>query len=197
MRLRIEDAETVEVGKFYVVPTVFVPTLPRGLQIVPVVGPAHEDAEFIGFPHRHVHPDRRFVSDRWFARYDVDTASGQPSHWSIVYNFVIEVDPKRFQLKPGPTGVEWREPMAMKCKRLLAPFRDDAPWLRKLERAYATETLREGMVCPHRGITCKGVQVDEKGCVVCPGHGLMWSAERGHLVSRTGQDFRQIPLIQQ
>lgn len=170
----IEDAESVEVGKYYLVPTVCANPNIAVLQCVPVVGPLHEDAEFINFPSRHYHPDRRFVSQSWLDHYGA-TFAGPEGHWAAVYSF---------EINGRDTGMFETGRKRMRCKRIVEPFRKDAPWLMKLEKAYAGETLREGMICPHRGITCKGVKVDEKGCVVCPGHGLQWNVATGNLASR-------------
>lgn len=189
---KVEDATEIIVGKYYLVPTVYVPSLPKRLQIVPVIGPAHEDAEFINFPHRHVHPDRRFVSDAWFSYYDTFTATGKPHYWGVVYSFEIIHDPNHLHLKLGKTGTKWHEPMVMRCKRVVSPFRD-TPWMSKLETAYSHERLRDGHICPHRGISCRGVQVDDNGCVVCPGHGLQFQMESGVMVPRTNGQLR-LPL---
>lgn len=57
--------ETLEVGKFYSVPTAF------GLfgykyDWWPVLGPMHDDIEVIGFPYVHYHYDFRFFNaDQW------------------------------------------------------------------------------------------------------------------------------------
>lgn len=171
----IEDAETVEVGKFYLVPTVLVPTLPQRISIVPVVGPLHEDMELIGVPDKHLHPDRRFVSKHWLEYYNLGKRMG---HWSPVY---------AYRWRNQDTGMRDNGRLSLKCKNIVDSFPiDGVPWLPRLENAYAGETLREGMICPHRGISCRGVVVDSQNCVVCPGHGLQWNITTGQLVSRIG-----------
>lgn len=179
---KIEDASTIIVGKYYLVPTVYVPRLPRSLRTVPVIGPPHEDAEFINFPHRHLHPDRRFVSSSWMNYYRARGGlEAKEGHWSVVYSFKVnELD----------TGIREGDRMRMQCKRLVGSFRLDAPWLTKLENAYRLEKLRDGHICPHRGISCRGV-IAENGGVVCPGHGLKWNLETGSLVPRVRQ---QLPM---
>lgn len=172
---KIEDASEIIVGKYYLVPTVHVPSLPKSLQIVPVIGPPHEDAEFINFPHRHLHPDRRFVSKLWLDYYG---SSGRGAgHWSVIYSFKIN---------ERDTGMREGGRVRMRCKRLADSFRLDVPWLTKLENAYRLEKLRDGHICPHRGISCRGV-IAENGGVVCPGHGLKWNLETGSLVTRVRQ----------
>lgn len=184
----IEDATEIVVGKYYLVPTVFVPTLPKGLQIVPVIGPAHEDAEFIKFPHRHMHPDRRFVSVKWLDYYGRGVY-GDKAHWAVVYSFTFKTLLEGIE---RDTGVREAARERMRCKRMVTAFRKDAPWLARLESAYRDERLRDGHICPHRGISCRGVAPESDG-VVCPGHGLKWNMETGALVSRTDGQFR-LPL---
>lgn len=179
----IEDADEVIVGRYYLVPTVCVNPRVAVLRCVPITGPLHEDAEFINFPARHYHPDRRFVSQSWFDYYGTGF-TGMAGHWSAVYSFKI---PTLLSSEERDTGMFETGRKRMQCKRIVEPFRKDAPWLMKLEKAYAGEKLREGMICPHRGISCRGVKVDEKGCVVCPGHGLQFRVADGNLVSRIGQ----------
>lgn len=129
----VEDAEVVEVGKFYLVPTVVVPSLPKRLQVVPVMGPLHEDAEFINFPHRHYHPDRRFVSDAWMS-FHGRGFGGTKGHWGAVYCFKIK---RPLDKVERDTGMLEGPRLRMKCQ----------------------ETLRDGHICPHRGISCRGVLI--------------------------------------
>lgn len=174
----IEDVKEVVIGRYYRVPTVIVPGLPPRLAVVPVIGPSHEDADIIGFPHRHYHPDRRFVSDAWLDQYNhLHAVAG---HWSVVYSFFIN---------ERDTGMIEGPRKRMVCKRLVASFRKDAPWLAKLEKAYCSDKLRDGHICPHRGISCAGVKAESDG-VVCPGHGLKFSLTTGRLVSRIGQSLQ-------
>lgn len=52
----VEDVDEVMVGKRYSVPVVRMKIAAKHLQFVPVIGPLHEDAEFINFPARHWRP---------------------------------------------------------------------------------------------------------------------------------------------
>jgi hypothetical protein len=179
----VEDAEVVEVGKFYLVKTVIVPKMPKAIQVIPVMGPLHEDAEFVNFPHYHFHPDRRFVPDAWFSYYGWPHKNGT---WSPIYSY---------EINGKDTGMLDGGRRRIKAKRLVDSFRVDAPWLKTLERAYANDKLRDGHICPHRGISCRGVIAENDG-VVCPGHGLKWDASTGKLVSRIGQTFqRSLPEV--
>lgn len=178
----IEDVADVIVGRYYMVPAVCVVQSVSVLRVVPIIGPLHEDAKFIGFPDHHYHPDRRFVSQAWLDYYG--TGEG---HWAAVYGYILT---DRLTGRKRRTSMFDLGRRRMKCKRAVGPFRKDAPWLPKLERSYAGEQLRNGHICPHRGISCRGVKVDDKNCVVCPGHGLQFNVGDGHLVSRIGQDLQ-------
>lgn len=191
----VEDVDHVVVGKRYSVPVVIRKNAAKPLSVLPVIGPLHEDKEFIGFPARHWHPDRRFIPQSWFKQ-------EFNNHWSVV------LSPYPSQMA-GQLGVglrtAWQEPVVidggrriLTCKRLVTSFceRDGKPprWLARMESAYKDEHLRN-MICPHRGISCIGVKPEADGSVVCPGHGLAWNPKTGELVSRVGNDFRQKSLL--
>lgn len=196
----IEDVETVEVGRFYMVPTVIQPWRPKAIRIVPVVGPLHEDARFIKFPDLHWHPDRRFVTQQWLDAQIHD-------HWAVV----LTPNPRRRLLShlsrlqrrpvfsepsPDPQVIDGGR-RRLKCRRLIGSFvaaGRPPSWLKDLEPAYANQRLRDGHVCPHRGISCRGVVAENDG-VVCPGHGLKWDLETGRLVSRLGQQLNHCPQL--
>ena len=58
------DPTHYEVGRFYRVPCVWAswPNLGSRPRWWPVLGPQHEDEEFIGFPYQHYHVDYRFLN---------------------------------------------------------------------------------------------------------------------------------------
>lgn len=90
--------------------------------------------------------------------------------------------------------------MKLRCRRLLKSFcnpRTKTPphWLEEMEKAYAHNRLRDGHICPHRGISCRGVIAESDGGVVCPGHGLKWNLETGQLVSRVNQTLQLQPKL--
>src|SRR6185369_16121551 len=67
---------TWEIGKYYRVPAVRVAIWHRFVGWLPVIGPKHEDAEFVNFPHQHFHvnwhfaPERVWTYFRRFGRYE-------------------------------------------------------------------------------------------------------------------------------
>lgn len=183
----VEDVDEVIVGKKYSVPVVVLKNRPKHLSVLPVIGPLHEDREFINFPARHWHPDRRFISQAWF----VDLIRGGSSHWAVALTPYPSTHSLTFShFTPDEPLVTDGGRKIMTCRRLVGSFvkRDGKPplWLPKLEAAYKGERLR-GMICPHRGISCVGVKPEADGGIVCPGHGLKWNPETGEMISRVGR----------
>lgn len=189
----VEDVDEIVIGKRYSVPVVIRQGVAKHLAVVPVIGPQHEDAEFIGFPARHWHPDRRFVSDAWLKD---DRYSGDWNWSTILTPYPSTMDGVRgFKVS---SYTKSREPFVvdggrrvMTCKRMVGSFVQTdysgremmPPWLNELETAYKDTKLRK-MICPHRGISCVGVIPEADGGIVCVGHGLKWNPETGELISR-------------
>lgn len=191
----VEDVDDVIVGKRYRVPVVILKNRPKALSLLPVIGPQHEDKEFINFPARHWHPDRRFITQEWFDDLEADGAS----HWAIALTLYPSTHSSAFvhHATNEPMVVDGGR-RVMTCKRLVESFceRDGKPprWLPKLEAAYKDDRLRN-MICPHRGISCVGVIPEADGGIVCVGHGLKWNPKTGEMISRVGSDLRQKSLL--
>ena len=157
-----------EVGKFYMVPCVHGNLF--WLDKVawwPVMGPFHEDREYIGFADRHYHLDMRFLQTRAYRQLSADDRGRE---FAIVLH-----EHHSYSLS---------EPVLrrMKCKRRMPDYPHwRVPWLRQLERAYADTPLKPGRVCPHKGANLSTMTPDKSGCVTCPLHGLRWNAETGRL----------------
>jgi len=134
-----------------------------------VIGPWHEDAELIEFPHDHYHFDFRFVSN-------LSSLMRPAEEW----RFARVLTRAACAIMDGSEPrVEW---MRRKCIRDGPLFPDAPHWGSKLERAYANKKLECGR-CPHRGLPLHGQPVNG-GVVVCPGHGLAWDVQTGALVPR-------------
>lgn len=193
--LRIEDlAGPAEIGRIYNVPTILVPGRNAWSELfsgvaVPIIGPLHEDAEFIGFKDQHWHVDWRFVSARVFARL--------PRH-SIRPPLIFQAS--KVITETMTVGAILRA--RRKCRREPLHFPDrftdsgflenrrEIPWLRALELAFAGHSAKCG-VCPHRGISLAGQPIVD-GARVCPGHGLRWDATTGSLAPRMAQIEREV-----
>ena len=163
---KIESAGSVVVGNYYSVPHVATNKdvfHRKPGTLIPIIGPEHEDAEFINFPFDHWHIDWRFVNRSLFKqRGNGWVVLGTPINVSNTTNEIIH--------------------KVRKCLREMPVFPPArVPWRPKLEAAYAGCKLKPGMVCPHRGIPLNGCPVKD-GVVVCPGHGLRWNVETGELL---------------
>lgn len=158
-----------QVGQRYWVPTVTAPFYDwvHKLLAWPVLGPAHDDEEIIGFKWKHYHIDWRFVSTRMIK---IIRRSG------TFHNWVLH-ERNNFPL-PDPV-------LALrKCYRPMPAFNLVADWTPVLEQAYQEHHLKPpAYVCPHKGIPLASLPPDSMGCVVCPAHGLRWNLETGRLVS--------------
>lgn len=176
----IKNPTNAIVGKAYSVPCV------RGkftnLRFdgwVPVIGPVHEDKEYIGLALMHHHIDWRFVLEHQWKRQTTfrpaDEALG-----SILYEKDITEGPKYLRrpcLREMPT-----------FPTVLTPASTPIVFLPELEKAFADVRLSACRTCPHRGIPLDAMKANANGVVVCPGHGLAWDTRSGRLVRRTQSD---------
>jgi hypothetical protein len=178
MQKQTESSEYT-IGQYYMVPTVF-GRLQGTVKNWPVIGPMHEDSEIIGFEFLHYHIDWRFVSEsvmRNVARYSADkfalvlmTSKGHP-RWGDI----------------NPNGLPAPIMRRLKCKSGFGeyPLRmAKIHWLSRLEDKYQDRTLKAG-ICPHRGLPLDKLPCNHKGVVTCPGHGLSWNMESGHMIRYT------------
>lgn len=163
------------VGRFYQVPCVRlrVASVYREGDVLPVIGPEHDDAEIIGVRRRHWHFDWRFMPERIF---------------------VADVGKALTRITPEADFVGMRR---RKCLRSMPAFPlsyttaygevRHSPFSAKLEDAYENVTLPPGCrTCPHRGVPLVR-RADKHGNTICPGHGLMWNIRSGKLVRRTAR----------
>jgi len=164
------------VGKYYLVPCV---QTFNGLWW-PIIGPKHEDAEYINFPHQHYHYDLRFFGARQLTYTQANNYKSLRDKGVRYALLMIALEGK---LKDGITEKRLR------CKRPMPSFPIAHPvtaqqttWFPKLEEAYKDKKLT-CLRCPHRGLPLNGLPVKD-GKVICPGHGLQFNIETGELVSR-------------
>lgn len=171
-----------EVGKFYRVPCVKTTKeqrVGRGAW-VPVIGPKHEDAEFVGFPDVHWHIDWRFVADEIFAQ---ETALRSPK--SAVFGSIVMESTKPHEYF-GPSRALTTEfkVRRIKCRRTMPTYPNELVargWGPKLNAAYK-DCRMQNMTCPHRGLPLDGCET-HGDVVTCPGHGLRWNVKTGELVT--------------
>ena len=153
---------------------------------IPVLGPVHSDAEVLNFEPKHLHVDYRFLrkrhrKDSFHNRIDLVFAS--------VITILEPVGADGAQVKiedlPDdryPLESYWRT-MRRRFQGPYPPYPPGwkIPWSKELHEAYRDETLKDGLICPHRGAPLEGLEPDPDGCVTCPLHGLRWSLESGEL----------------
>lgn len=163
-----------EVGKFYLVPCVRFEGAWR-----PVIGPRHEDAEYIGVEILHYHDDLRFLGN---------AAIKRSYEWHNFFSKGITCPPEEFKMTSVLASHACSKVVErpVRCKRRMPDFplvvkTQRAPWFDKLQDAYADS--RGCARCPHRGMPLQGLPVKD-GVVICPGHGLAWSVETGEMVRR-------------
>lgn len=159
-----------QVGRYYKVPTVR-GTVYYTMANWPVLGPKHEDKEFINFPSRHFHIDWRFVSKQMFDM--VKRRHSAPVAITLCEDDRINV-----------TGLPASAHRLLKCKREMPRFPREPFWLHRLEDAYEHCVLKT-KVCPHRGLPLDNLTPDADGNVTCPGHALRWNFDTGRMVRET------------
>ena len=181
-------AEAMKMGEQYAIPCVRAEGLDWIAQVewLPIIGPLHDDVEFLNFATEHYHIDFRFLEpilfDRVSNRYASDGQDSQLLGLVVGQNQVIE----------GPTQqmLTFYRPMPV------YPIRSRAgeilPYFCALEDAFAEWVIDPTLpVCPHRGLPLDGL-ADENGIAICSGHGLAWDMKTGKSVRR----FSRTPSIE-
>lgn len=161
---KITEAETVEVGSHYLVPCVFAAWaytdgVPRWW---PVMGPQHDDTEYLNFKPSHYHLDPRFVPQFAMKR----TNSRHCSVAQDVFNIPLQLT--------GGGRLPDPEYRRMQCRREM-PDRIEAKFVHhKLSEAFKGKPLGHHQQCPHKGFSLRGIKPGSDGCLKCPLHGLQF-----------------------
>ena len=174
------------VGKAYDVPcvrivgdTVFPNEFLKIGELVPVLLPAHDDAEYFDFPYLHFHIDFRFVNDDLWERMHACTAH---IHACIITTSLVAEGPQQHSLnclRKMPVF-----PTAAEIKTSDAGYEGLTDAVRGLESHYRNSRINTStLICPHRGVCLTGLPTTD-GIVVCPAHGLAWNITTGELVCR-------------
>ena len=178
------------IGKHYTRPCVKA-MWDRKIAWWPVLGPLHEDSEFINYPYQHWHVDYRFLSKK--------NQSFDAFALPIMHYLVIEPDHGKPVSELESDRAKWGEAafsrlalgdtrwFAWRSRKCQASWPDhpsrQTKWIGDMENAYAgSSALRPdgSLVCPHRGAPLDGLRQSD-GCVTCPLHGLKWNATTGAL----------------
>ena len=170
-------------GRRYMVPCISHPDLKRKLfnwgKWVPLIGPLHQDMEYINFEPWHIHVDTRFLTlseDGYYsgskALARVVTLSGR-GEWSRLHNesYLDICDNALLDLR------------RLQCRRPVPPVFPETRWASALQKAHAGCRIVDGL-CPHRGIPIACGRRLAPGVRQCPGHGLAWD-----------DDGRQVQMV--
>jgi hypothetical protein len=154
------DAAAI-VGKLYMVPCV---RIIGEKEWVPVLGPKHEDREIIGFIQEHYHHDPRFMTKKNFE-------IGKECSPDVPGGILLTVVADEALFFDDKTELETSFQVKV-CKREMPTF-PVSNFRDSIRAAYANHTLKDGLVCPHRGVPLAPFETAE-GFAICPGHGLCW-----------------------
>lgn len=183
MRLQRVDqlTEAPIVGRFYLVPCVR--TRYSGRWWVPVQGPPHSDPD-LGEAAEHYHYDARFFGPAlWgWIRPDSSISDRRLRSLAIVQHIRDDNGPPVIPIVlEGPVLRRKRCTGAMPEWPLYQSLPGAAKFSR-FEAQYTNKTLGGCKVCPHRGLPLGSIPPNERGEIVCPGHGLRWCAQTGKLI---------------
>lgn len=180
-----ELTRPVEVGKFYLVPTVRAEWQPYGVRDWPVIGPPHNDKHCLNFEQTHYHLDARFMPGFRF-RFG---SQFWKSYWWLAAASPVQTRPDRELNPDGFPALVWKK---RKCLRLENPRADHL-----LESALKTKGFQclhadyvgrqakhdgRGWVCPHRSVPLADhAPVD--GVIRCPLHFMRIDAATGRVLA--------------
>ncbi|PZR79124.1 MAG: hypothetical protein DI537_41400 [Stutzerimonas stutzeri] len=162
----------VEIGRFYLVPTVRAEWYGR-VREWPVIGPKHNDRHCLNFDHDHYHIDPRFVSE----------FSSSWGFWRLVGGSPIMSNGNL-----NPEGLPPPVWLPRKCKRHTNPemgvFYElaarSSQWQCHFDEWVGRQARRDarGWICPHRNVSLADhAPVD--GVITCPLHLLRIDAASG------------------
>lgn len=142
---------------------------------VPILLPKHTDVE-LGITREHYHIDWRFVG-KWRFEHIINCRKqiGDPDGVHMGFILGEEATTEAFD-KPVMKR--------MQCKRQHGVFPNLANVPQQVEKSCVGKTLKDNMICPHRGIDLSGLEPDNEGNIVCPGHGLKFNLQSGEIVHR-------------
>ena len=159
------------VGRYYMVPVVNADDYCGIYGFLPVIGPAHTDAEHFNFLERHYHVDARFLTTAERRKIAASAYSLERDVHAVVGRLPIT----NYRTQGIPKG---RPALARRrCASSNAEYRHgDKPQVQALRADYGQPdaiTMPDGRkLCPHRKADLTQYPVDEHGFVTCPLHGL-------------------------
>lgn len=176
MTQRIDELTgPVEVGKYYVVPTVLGMWYHR-VKWWPVIGPRHNDTQCLDFHHHHYHLDGRFIREY----------ANEFSFWRDIAAAPLMMDAGGNKaLLPEPV---WRR---RKCLHSVSPSIAAVAGLAVGQRwnchfdMWTGKQARHdgrGWICPHRSVPLADHEPDGEGVITCPLHMLRIDSATGRVL---------------
>lgn len=145
----------------------------------PVTGPLHDDAD-LGVPAPHWHYDSRFLSEEQLSWLVVYVQAQQLGMWVIARPEAATV------IVHPSNGWDLPRHVLRVCEREALTF-PVVSFLAQLEEQFGDARLKpDCRTCPHRGMPLGSLAANERGGIVCPGHGLQWHRDTGRLMPRRG-----------
>ena len=153
---------------------------------VPVIGPQHDDRQFLKANFQHYHIDWRYLTlGQVKAIQECSKYSGTTVNQIVItqvipegYNTVINLN--NIDQYPAET---YLKDMKRRCSRDFTPYPAvRGNWLPDMEDAFHGQELIDGHTCPHQLTDLTTISPDSNGNVTCPLHGLTWNQKTGKLV---------------
>ena len=165
---RFDDlTEPPVIGRYYLVRCIFATFNIGKKEWLPVMGPRHDDAKWIGFKWAHYHLNRFFLSDADEEQSVTLPVSERPDrsfNYPITESILLRRKCRRSTPTPFPVD------KVLKTEQFTAMYRH-----------YTGEQCRRqsGWICPHKGFDLGAMTVDPDGAITCPMHGLRIDNETG------------------
>lgn len=187
MRSVSEMSEAPIVGRYYLVPAIFMSRY-RGKELWwPVHGRRHNDIQFFDFELEHYHVDPRFLTAkhvRQIGEFDdirgwdaIQRSFAAPVHGEKVWS--ASGGKVSYQAKNLPAP----ELHKMKCMRLMPEYpASSQPVIHEINAHFDGKRCKRGRlgyVCPHQQYPLGSIVPDENGIITCPLHGLRVRAVDG------------------
>ena len=152
-----------------------------------MLGPQHNDVQFLGFRHERLHVDPRFIPERVW--HDERFRNPVPGYATTPISYVwpegADAQVMLDDIDPQAPLPPWYRLRRRKRLRTQADYPDEwarsRSWHAALVAAYRDVALGSAGICPHQGADLATFQPDADGRVTCPLHGLRWNIATGKL----------------
>lgn len=169
------------IGRLYLVPAIWWQRERKRPLWWPVIGPKHEDAEFLNFPWLHYHVDVRFVNRNHLAQH-YRRFDEMPRALAKIADILAQ-PLSHTGMPDAPPAPQWRR---MKCQRaeIIYPY-GFTTQVQNINAHFAGAQCarsKAGWICPHRHAPLASIAPID-GVITCPLHGLKINAETGRVIT--------------